>query len=177
MRTSRLLVSTAILAAIQVALIVSGFTTVPLPNGLNVTVLAIPATLAGVLSGWIAGAAVGAAFGLTSFALATTALFQNPIVAIVPRILIGPIAALVYRFSRRTNEALALLLAGAAGAIANTGLVLILAVLLPGPTGGPYLAPDAAQQIALTGLPWEALVAAVATLVVGFASRAMRKPA
>jgi uncharacterized membrane protein len=175
MRTSRLLVTTAVLAAIQVAMIVSGLTTVPLPNALNVTVLAIPATLAGVLAGWISGGAVGAAFGLTSFALATTALFQNPIVAIVPRILIGPIAALVFRLSRRTNEVLAFVFAGAAGAVAKTGLVLILAALLPGPTGGPYLPPDAAQQVALRGLPWEALVAAVATLAIGLASRvAMR---
>lgn len=176
MRTSWRLIVTAVLAAIQVAMIVSGLNTVPLPNGLNVTVLPVPSILAGVLAGPVAGAAVGAAFGLTSFALATTSLFQNPVLAIVPRILIGPIAAFVYRRAERVNAVLALVLAGAAGAITNTGLVLVLAVLLPGPSGGPYLSPEAAQQVAITGLPWETLVAAIATLVVGLAGRAaMRK--
>jgi len=175
-RASRVLAVTAILAAIQVALFVSGFNTIPFPNGLKVTVLSIPATLAGVFAGPLAGAAVGAAFGLTSFALATTPLFQNPVIAIVPRLLIGPIASAVYRWARRFNEAVALALAGAAGAIANTGLVLGFAAVIPGPTGGPYLSPSAAQEVALTSMPWEALVAAIATLVVGLAARAaMRK--
>jgi len=51
MRGSRMLITTAVLAAIQVALFVSGLNTIPLPNGLNVTFLSIPAILAGVLAG------------------------------------------------------------------------------------------------------------------------------
>jgi len=173
MRTSMRLAVAAVLAAIQVILAVSGFTTVPLPNGINVTVLFLPSMLAGVLAGILPGAAVGAVFGVTSLALATAALFQNPVIAIVPRVLIGPTAALFFRGFRQTNEIVGLALAGVSGAIANTGLVLALATVVPGPGGAAYLAPDAALEIARTNIPLEALTGALAAIVIGVPLRAI----
>lgn len=173
MRSPRTLAITGVLAAVQIALAVSGLGSVPLPTGLNVTVLAIPAILAGVLAGPIASVVVGGVFGVTTLALATSPLFQNPVIAIVPRLLIGPIAALVYRGVRPTNDILALGLAGVAGAIANTGLVLAFALVLPGPLSAPYLAPGAAWDIARTNLPSEAVLAALVTIIVGVAGRSV----
>jgi uncharacterized membrane protein len=173
MRTSLKLAVAAVLAAIQVILAVIGFTTVALPNGLNVSVLFLPSLVAGVLAGGLPGAAVGAVFGVTSLVLATAALFQNPVIAIVPRVLIGPTAALVFRSLRQKNEIVALALAGASGAIANTGLVLALATVVPGPAGAPYLAPDAALEIARTNIPIEAIAGALVATVISIAVRAM----
>lgn len=171
MNSPRTLVITGVLAVLQLGLAVTGLGSVLLPTGLNVTILAIPSILAGVLAGPVAGAVVGGVFGATSFALATSPLFQDPVIAMVPRVLIGPIAALVYRAVRPINNVLALGLAGVAGAVANTGLVLALAIVRPGPTGAAYLAPSAAWQIVGTNLPSEAIVAALVVVVVGSAAR------
>lgn len=167
----RTLAITGVLAVLQLGLAVTGLGSVPLPTGLNVTILAIPSILAGVLAGPIAGATVGVVYAATSLALATSPVFQDPVIAIVPRALIGPIAALVYRAVRPINDVLALGLAGVAGAVANTGLVLALALVLRGPSGAPYLAPGAAWDIAGTNLPSEAALTALVAVVVGSAAR------
>ncbi len=171
MPRARTVATTAVLAAIQVALTVTGRGTIPTPIGLNVTILSTPSIVAGVLAGPIPGAVVGAAFGVLSLALATTPLFHDPIIAVLPRLLIGPVAAGVYRLLRSTNESLALLAAGAAGAATNTALVIGLGTVLTGPVGAPYLAPAAAWDIIRRSLPPEAAIAAVIVLIVGHGAR------
>jgi uncharacterized membrane protein len=171
-RTVRTIVVSGVLAAIQLALGITGLGFIPLPTGINATILHIPAILAGVMEGMAAGAAVGGIFGLFSFLRATTPLFQNPIIAFGPRLLIGVVAFLVYRALKPFNEVVALLAAGALGTLTNTALVLTLAVVLPSPSGTPYLAPNVAWSVALTnGVP-EAIVGAIITLAVGLAVRA-----
>ena len=170
-KTVRTVVVAGVLAAIQLALGLTGLGFIPLPTGINATILHIPAILAGVMEGWVAGMAVGGIFGLFSFLRATTPLFQNPLIAFGPRLLIGVVAYLVYRVVKPVNESLALILAGFLGTLTNTVGVLSLAVLLTGPNGVPYLAPDVAFGVALTnGVP-EAIVAAIITLAVGLAVR------
>ncbi len=170
-RTVRTVVVSGVLAAIQLALGITGIGFIPLPTGVNATILHIPAILAGVMEGPVAGVAVGGIFGLFSFLRATTPLFQNPIIAFGPRLLIGVVAYLVYRALRPLNEAVALLAAGVLGTLTNTVLVLGLAVLLTGPNGTPYLAPNVAWTVALTnGVP-EAIVGGIITLAVGLAVR------
>ena len=71
-RTVRTVVVSGVLAAIQLALGFTGIGFIPLPTGVNATILHIPAILAGVMEGPIAGAAVGFIFGLFSFLRATT---------------------------------------------------------------------------------------------------------
>ena len=170
-RTVRTVVVSGVLAAIQLALGFTGIGLIPLPTGVNATILHIPAILAGVMEGWPAGLAVGGIFGLFSFLRATTPLFQNPLIAFGPRLLIGVVAFLVYRAIRPMNEAVALVAAGLLGTLTNTVLVLGLAVILTGPNGAPYLAPNVAWGVALTnGVP-EAIVGAIITLAVGLAVR------
>lgn len=171
MRAVRTLAVAGALGAIEVGLAVTGLGSVPLPTGLTVTVLAVPSILAGLLAGPLAGAAVGGVLGVTSLALATTPLFGDPLVAIVPRVLVGPIAALVYRACRPVSEVFALAVAGAAGAAASTALILVAAIVLPGPLGAAYLAPRAGWDVARSTIPSEAVVAALITVVVGLAAR------
>ena len=170
-KTVRTVVVAGVLAAIQLALGFTGIGFIPLPTGINATILHIPAILAGVMEGWVAGLAVGGIFGLFSFIRSTTPLFSNPIIAFGPRLLIGVVAYLVYRALRPINEPVALAAAGVLGTLTNTVLVLSLAVLLPGPNGAPYLAPNVAWSVALTnGVP-EAIVGGIITLAVGLAVR------
>lgn len=170
-RNVRTIVVSGVLAAIQLALGFTGLGFIPLPTGVNATILHIPAIIGGVLEGAVAGAAIGGIFGIFSFLRATTPLFQNPLIAIGPRLLIGVVAYLVYRAVRPINEPLALVLAGALGTLTNTALVLGLAVTVPGPNGVPYLTPEVAWTVALTNAPGEVIVASIITLAVGLAVR------
>ena len=156
----------AVLWVAQVALVITGRGTVPLP-GISLSVAALPAILGGVLAGPLAGLVIGATYGALSFVLATTPLFQNPVIALVPRLLIGLVAAGAYTALRRMNESAALLVAGALGALTNTGLILLLAAVIPGPVGAPYVAPATAWDVARSTLPAEIVLAAIVTLVAG----------
>jgi uncharacterized membrane protein len=164
---ARWVLLTAAFIVAEVVLVVTGTGTIPLPTNIHVTILELPAVLAAVLIDPIAGVLVGAAFGLTSFAAATTPLFQNALVAIGPRLVIGIVAYVTYRGVRPVNESLALAAAGAAGAVANTGLVLLLAAIVPAGGGITFLPPSVAWTVALATVPSEAAVSAVLTAVLG----------
>lgn len=173
MTTGRAIAAIVVLAIIDVALAVTGATTVPLPTGLSVSVLLVPVAIAGVLAGFVGGAGVGLVLGVTTLTLAATPLFHNPVIAIAPRVIAGLVAALVFRLGRPINVPLALALAGALAAVANTGLVLLLATVLPGPVGAPYISPEAAWDVARSNIPSEAILVGLVTLVVGLAARAV----
>lgn len=168
-KTVRTIVVSGVLAAIQIVLGITGLGLIPTPTGVNATILHIPAILAGVVGGPIAGIATGGIFGLFSFLRATTPLFQNPLIAFGPRLLIGLVAFLVYRALKPVNEVLALAAAGALGTLTNTAGVLGLAVLLPSPAGTPYMAPNVAWGIVLTNALPEVIVAMIITVAVGLA--------
>jgi uncharacterized membrane protein len=167
----RTVAASVVLAAVDVVLAATGVTTIPLPTGLSVSVLLILVALAGVLAGAAGGASVGLVLGLTTLTLAATPLFHNPVIAIVPRVVAGLVAALAFRLVRSANLPLALAIAGVLAAVANTGLVLLLATLLPGPVGAPYVSPDAAWDVARSNIPSEAILIGLVTLVVGLAAR------
>lgn len=172
MRHQKDIAVTVVLAAVQVAIALTRTGTLPLPTGFNVSLFAVPAVLAAVLSGVVSATVVGAVFGAMTLALATTPLFQNPIVALGPRLVFGAVAALTYLALRRINWPLALIVAGAIGPAVNTGLVLLLATVLFSPVGAPYLSPDAAWDVARATIPAESIVGALVALVVGSAARA-----
>lgn len=170
MRRTRAIAVTVVLVALQVVLLTSGRAAIPLA-GLSISVAFIPALAAGILEGGLAGLAVGTVFGLLSLSLATTPLLQNPIIALVPRLLIGGVAAIVYGALRRSNETVALVLAGSLGAIVNTGVILGLAVALTGPVGAPYVSPATAWDVARSTIPAEAVLGALSALILGHAVR------
>ena len=82
----------------------------------SITFLAIPVVIGAILLGPMYGGLLGAVFGLTSFAqcfgmdvFGTTLMGINPIatfvVCLIPRVLIGVIAGLLYRLLRRWDRA------------------------------------------------------------------------
>ncbi len=106
--STRQIVVAGLLGALTVVLGLSpvgGFIPVPTPAG-SVTTMHIPTILAGILEGPVVGALVGFIFGLFSFWRAQTQanpvarmLFTDPLIAFVPRILIGVVAYYAYALS------------------------------------------------------------------------------
>lgn len=85
---------------------VGGFIPVPTPAG-SATTMHIPTILAGIFDGPVVGGVVGAIFGAFSFYRALTSanpvarlMFTNPVVAFIPRILIGIVSYYVFRLAK-----------------------------------------------------------------------------
>ncbi|WP_406616069.1 ECF transporter S component [Candidatus Caldatribacterium sp.] len=160
MKTRDITVS-ALLAASAIVLGATGlgFVPVPTPAG-RATIMHIPTILAGVLEGPVIGGLVGLIFGLYSFLTTAVPFLRDPLIAIVPRILIGVVAALIFKATRKSS------FAAVAGTLTNTGGVLGLAVLRG------YLPGKVALSVAAThGIP-EVIVA---TILVVLIVRGIRK--
>ena len=136
-----------------------GFIPVPIPLIGNATIMHIPAIIGGALEGPVVGLLVGAIFGIFSFLNADNPVFLNPIVAIVPRLLIGVVAWAVFVGLRRWSVDLASAAAGILGSFTNTVGVLGLAILFG-------LLPPAVIPAVLPQAIAEAILAAVVTVVV-----------
>ncbi|WP_228282298.1 ECF transporter S component [Rubrobacter tropicus] len=141
-----------------------GLIPVPIPFVGNATLLHIPAVLGGALEGPVVGLLAGAIFGAFSFLYAEVPLFRDPIVAFVPRLLIGVVAWMVFASLRRWNIDFASVAAGLAGSLTNSIGVLGLGLILPiGPEA--YL-PVEAVVASLPQVIIEAILAAIVTVVV-----------
>src|SRR5260370_31700585 len=94
------IVLAGVLAAITIVMgIVPGIGFIPVPNiTASSTIEHLPTILGGVLGGPIVWMLTRLVFGLVSFFRATTPIFKDPLVALVPRIIIGLTSRL--RFSR-----------------------------------------------------------------------------
>jgi uncharacterized membrane protein len=159
----RKIVVTGVLAAIAIILGITqlGYLTVPNITG-RATIMHVAAIIGGVLEGPLVGLLIGGIFGLSSFLTATSPVFKNPIVAILPRLFIGVTAYYAYAALRRSNEYLALVAAGAVGALTNTVLVLGMAGLfglIPW-TAMPGIVPQAVAELILAVILTVAVVAA-----------------
>ncbi|MDX9955295.1 MAG: ECF transporter S component [Anaerolineae bacterium] len=139
---------------------------IPWFSGASLTIMHVPVIIGAVLEGPAVGAAVGLIFGLFSMLQAaiaptgpTDVWFTNPVLAVLPRLFIGPVAWLVWRALQRWPVA-GLIGAGVAGSLTNTVLVLgVIGVL-------GYVPWIALPPIVLAnGLP-EAAASAIITLVV-----------
>jgi len=156
----RKIVISGILGAISILLGVTrlGFIPVPTPAG-HATIMHIPVILGAILEGPVVGLITGAIFGLFSFLQPGAPFFADPLVSILPRLFIGPVAYLVYFLTKRINIILAYALAGAFGAATNTVLVMTMA------TWRGYLPAEVSISIGvLHGIP-ELIVAAILTVV------------
>lgn len=191
----KLLAQMALLVALELVLAFTPLGYIPL-GFMNATTMHIPVILGACLLGPKAGAVLGAEFGITSVIRATitpnlTSFVFTPfysfspefsgnwtslIVAIVPRVLIGVIAGLVFQLVMRIShdkQALALPVAGFVGSMVNTIGVMGLIYLLFGEqyaaAGGQsfdLLLGVIMGVVGINGVP-EALIAAVLTLAVG----------
>lgn len=156
----RKIVIAGVLAAISILLGVTRLGFIPVPNlSGNATIMHVPAIIGGVLEGPLVGALIGGIFGLFSFLQATSPVFKNPIVAIVPRLLIGIFAYFSYVALKKQNEYVALGVSGVVGSLTNTIFVL-------GSAGLFSLIPwDAMPAIAPQAIA-EAIIAAILNVAV-----------
>ena len=92
---ARTLTVSGLLGALSIILGITPLGFIPHQLQLAMQPLCVPAILAGV-EGPMVGTLTGLIFGLYSFLRAGSALFADPIIAILPRILIGIVAYGVY---------------------------------------------------------------------------------
>ncbi len=168
--STRGIVISAVLAAIAIFLGATRLGFIPMPTGINATIMHVPAIIGGILEGSLVGGIIGTIFGLYSFFYATTPMFKDPIVAIVPRIFIGIFAAWSYMAFRRSGEVTAITVAAIVGTATNTVLVLGLGVLRH------YLPAKVAVTVAVThGIP-EIIVAVIISLAVLLGWKRVQRP-
>jgi len=171
LNTRRIVIS-GILGAIAILLGWTGIGYIPVPNlAGSATIMHIPAIVGGVLEGWLVGGIIGLVFGLSSFARATFPLFKNPFIAIVPRLFIGVTAYFAYVAVQRSNEYVALVLSGVAGAVTS---VFIYVVLKPATTAVLGSVVALGEQGLAPGdlVPWLERVSQATDLSVALASLA-----
>lgn len=144
--STRSIVVSGVLIAISAVLALTGLGYFPVPNvTASATIMQVPPIIGGVLEGPLVGAIVGFVFGIdslvkfSSIVLTAPAYANGPawlgwlaaiVIILVPRLLIGPAAWLTYKSLRSANEIVALGAAGVIGSLANTVLVIGLAILL-----------------------------------------------
>ena len=135
---TRKIVIAGVLSAISILLAVTPIGYLITIAGISATTMHIPVIIGAILEGPVVGALIGLVFGVTSLIRAAVApngpidpLFINPLLSVLPRLFIGPVAWLVWRALKRW-PVVGLAAAGAAGSITNTVLVLgMLGLFLP----------------------------------------------
>jgi uncharacterized membrane protein len=166
-KDTRNLVITAIMAAVTVVLGLTHWGFIPWFEGVSLTIMHVPVVIAAVVVGPFSGLLVGLVFGIFSMVQAgvapsgpTDVWFTNPLLSILPRLFIGPLAWLAGRLLKRW-PAVALFVAGAVGSLTNTVLVLGMIGLLG------YLPWAALGAVVISnGLPEMLVSALVATAVI-----------
>lgn len=171
---TRKLVITGVMGSIAIILGLTHWGFIPWFGGISLTIMHVPVIIGAVLEGPIVGLGIGLIFGIFSMlqaAIAPTSpadtWFTNPVLAVLPRLAIGPAAYYIWKLLEKMPP-VGLILAGIVGSLTNTILVLGVIGLLG------YLPWVAIGGIIVAnGLP-EAGVSAVLTLVVVAAWRGIR---
>jgi len=166
----RKIVVAGALGAVSVVLVLFNIGFIPWFAGVSITFMHVPAIIGAILEGPFVGGVVGLIFGVTSILKAISSplpfdkLFINPIIAVLPRILVGIVAWAVYRVFRGKLEKAALASAAVAGSLTNSVFVLGLLVIFAPPKFGFTFA-VAGGVLVGNGLI-EAVVAAILTVAV-----------
>lgn len=171
---TRKIVVTAAMGAIAVILGLTHWGFIPWFGGIALTIMHVPVIIGAVLEGPVVGLLIGLIFGLFSMLQAAIAptgpadvWFTDPLLAVLPRLFIGPVAWAVWHALKRWPVP-GLITAGIVGSLTNTVLVMGvigLKGLLPWPVIGSI--------VVANGLP-EAGVSALLTTVVVAAWNAIR---
>lgn len=129
-KTTKNLVITALMASIAVLLGLTHLGFIPWFGGVSLTIMHVPVIIASVIVGPFSGIIVGLIFGVFSMIQAaiaptgpTDVWFTNPLLAVLPRLCIAPMAWLAWNALKKW-PLLALIFAGMAGSLTNTVLVL-----------------------------------------------------
>lgn len=133
--STRQITIVGMLSAISIILGITGYGFIPLPIA-KVTIMHIPVIIGAILEGPIVGALTGLIFGLFSIFQNITSpnilsfAFMNPLVSVIPRVLIGVTAYYCYKFSFKNNQLLKIGLSAVIGSLTNTFGVLSMIYLL-----------------------------------------------
>ncbi|MCH4179023.1 MAG: ECF transporter S component [Megasphaera sp.] len=125
--TTRELTIIGMLSGITMLLGLTGYGFIPLPM-MKATILHVPVIIGALVAGPRVGAMVGLIFGCFSIFQAITSpvllsfAFLNPVISVIPRILIGIGAYYVYKGIRGVlhKESISLAIAGLCGSLINT---------------------------------------------------------
>ena len=183
-----------LLAMLVAVLIVLAFVNIPMPMGLSITFNMIPVAIAVMAMGLPGGIVIGGVFGLISFlqcfgicgssalgaALVNVSPFLMFVQRFVSRVLVGVLAALVYRAMCKTKAPLYIrgVVTGFSAAFFNTLFFMSLLVLFFGSTeklAGP-IAEKGVLMYIITSVGINAVVEmVVAAVVTGAAGVALKK--
>ena len=183
-----------LLAMLVAVLIVLAFVNIPMPMGLSITFNMIPVAIAAIAMGLPGGMIVGGAFGLISFlqcfgvfgfsALGAALVNISPalmfIQRFVSRVMVGVLAALVYKAMDRTRAPLYVkgLVTGFASAFFNTLFFMSLLVLFFGTSEklAGSIAEKGVLMYIISSVGINAVVEmAVAAIVTGAVGTALRR--
>ena len=183
-----------LLAMLAAVLIVLAYVNIPMPMGLSITFNMIPVAIAVMAMGLPGGVIIGGAFGLISFlqcfgicgssalgaALVNVSPFLMFVQRFVSRVLVGVLAAVVYRAMCKTKAPLYIrgVVTGFSAAFFNTLFFMSLLVLFFGSTeklAGP-IAEKGVLMYIITSVGINAVVEmVVAAVVTGAAGVALKK--
>jgi len=128
-RTRKIVVA-GIMAAISCFLGLTHWGFIPWFGGVSLRIMQVPVIIGAVLEGPLVGAIIGLIFGVFSMLQAaiapngpTDVWFTNPLLSVLPRLAIGPLAWLVWQGLKRW-PVIGLIVSGIAGSLTNTFLVL-----------------------------------------------------
>ena len=128
--TTRKIVVAGIMAAISCFLGLTRWGFIPWFAGASLTIMQVPVIIGAVLEGPVVGAVIGLIFGIFSLIQAAIApngpadvIFTNPLISILPRLFIGPLAWLVWIWLKKW-PVVGLVVSGIAGSLTNAVLVL-----------------------------------------------------
>jgi uncharacterized membrane protein len=127
-RTRKIVVA-GVLSAISILLGLTRWGFLPWFSGTSLTIMHVPVIIGAILEGPVVGAVIGLIFGLFSWIQSVAPngtgdiIFSNIVIAVLPRLFIGPIAWLVYTSLKRWQVP-AIIVSAIAGSATNTVLVL-----------------------------------------------------
>ncbi len=173
---TRKIVITGILGAISVFLGLTRWGFIPWFGGISLTIMHVPVIIGAILEGPIVGLLIGLIFGLFSMIQAAVApngpadvWFTNPVLSVLPRLFIGPVAWLAWAGLKRW-PVVGLVVAGVVGSLTNTALVLGMIGLLgflPWVALGPIVIANGLPEAGVSAFLVLSVVAAVRQIQVG----------
>ena len=175
-----------VLSAISIMLSMTPLGFIPI-GPTNATIMHIPVIIGAIIEGPVVGITVGFIFGATSLLKAltmptiTSFAFVNPLVSVLPRMLIGIVAYYVYKLTIKftKNVFVSGWITGVIGSLVNTAVVLGMIYILYGARYAEALGESASAAktliltlVATNGIP-EAIVGGfvVSAVCVGFNKR------
>lgn len=184
---TRQLTMVGMLSAISIVLGATGYGFIPLPMA-KATILHIPVIIGAILEGPVVGTMIGLMFGVFSliqnYVAPTSALFfafQNPLVSVLPRILIGITSYYSYKYMFGKNTVIKVGAGTIIGTLTNTVGVLTMINIIYAARAAivlkatPATVTKVIYGIALTnGIP-EVIVAVIITIPVVMALKKMRR--